>query len=457
MAIYLDDEGSTALRPEGPRLRHPATTRRLDDRHSRTTSSGAAAATTRAPCRRPKWHNRAKNAAGDDGAAVRTSYETFRNPGPTCRASTSTVTTDAGRAAHAAPRTGTAATRASPTRSSTSTATGAGRADARLLDLVLHRGGLGLRLRRGQGRRRVGDRAARERRAAPRSRRTRTRTATTPRATASPAPPAARTSSTSRHTSHLTATLPAGTTDVRFRYSTDAAYLDTGWFVDDVRVGGAAGDASRAEATGSRPTGSQDNNWVAPGHLAVRPDARRHLDRRDGGRGRLPLPLRGRPHPAERLLDRVPAQLEALAHGRDLEPADRRHRRPRRGLRLPPHQHRERQNTLATWRRGGRQGRSPLRHCTLTPTHFIGCDRATPRPRAPHAPAKQARSSPLARRIHANGDSSAKIANSLNRYQVLTTWGCGRWDAATSAHVRLRGLLGFSVRRGDGGGSGGLS
>ena len=28
-----------------------------------------------------------------------------------------------------------------------------------------------------------------------------------------------------------TATLPAGTTDVRFRYSTDAGYLDTGWFV----------------------------------------------------------------------------------------------------------------------------------------------------------------------------------------------------------------------------------
>ncbi|NES36813.1 hypothetical protein G3554_11670 [Micromonospora sp. PPF5-17] len=28
---------------------------------------------------------------------------------------------------------------------------------------------------------------------------------------------------------HLTADLPAGTTDVRFRYSTDAAYMDTGY------------------------------------------------------------------------------------------------------------------------------------------------------------------------------------------------------------------------------------
>ena len=30
------------------------------------------------------------------------------------------------------------------------------------------------------------------------------------------------------------AVLPDGATDVRFRYSTDAAYLDTGWFIDDI-------------------------------------------------------------------------------------------------------------------------------------------------------------------------------------------------------------------------------
>ncbi|MGN6575213.1 MAG: hypothetical protein ACTHKG_05960, partial [Nocardioides sp.] len=34
----------------------------------------------------------------------------------------------------------------------------------------------------------------------------------------------------------VTAKLPEGTTDVRFRYSTDAAYVDTGWFVNDVKV-----------------------------------------------------------------------------------------------------------------------------------------------------------------------------------------------------------------------------
>ncbi|MGW3608009.1 hypothetical protein [Micromonospora sp. NPDC005161] len=61
---------------------------------------------------------------------------------------------------------------------------------------------------------------------------------------------------------HLTAAVPAGATDVRFRYSTDAAYLDTGWFVDDVRVNGA--DAALSSATGDwfTTTGTQDNNWT---------------------------------------------------------------------------------------------------------------------------------------------------------------------------------------------------
>jgi hypothetical protein len=58
---------------------------------------------------------------------------------------------------------------------------------------------------------------------------------------------------------HLTATLPAGATDVRFRYSTDAAYLDTGWFVDDVRVNGAP--ATLASDDWIQTTGEQNNNW----------------------------------------------------------------------------------------------------------------------------------------------------------------------------------------------------
>ena len=59
---------------------------------------------------------------------------------------------------------------------------------------------------------------------------------------------------------HLKSVLPAGTTDVRFRYSTDAAYLDTGWFVDDVRIGGQ--DATLDSEDWSLTNGQQDNNWV---------------------------------------------------------------------------------------------------------------------------------------------------------------------------------------------------
>jgi hypothetical protein len=61
---------------------------------------------------------------------------------------------------------------------------------------------------------------------------------------------------------HLTAQLPDGATDVRFRYSTDAAYLDTGWFVDDVMVNGAAATLSSAEGEWFETTGIQDNNWT---------------------------------------------------------------------------------------------------------------------------------------------------------------------------------------------------
>ncbi|WP_350349531.1 hypothetical protein ABIQ69_06350 [Agromyces sp. G08B096] len=61
---------------------------------------------------------------------------------------------------------------------------------------------------------------------------------------------------------HYTAQLPAGTTDVRFRYSTDAAYLDTGWFVDDVLVNGQPATLSSAEGEWLETTGLQDNNWT---------------------------------------------------------------------------------------------------------------------------------------------------------------------------------------------------
>lgn len=61
---------------------------------------------------------------------------------------------------------------------------------------------------------------------------------------------------------HLSADLPAGATDVRFRYSTDAAYLDTGWFVDDVNVNDVAATVSSTGDAWIETTGTQENNWT---------------------------------------------------------------------------------------------------------------------------------------------------------------------------------------------------
>lgn len=61
---------------------------------------------------------------------------------------------------------------------------------------------------------------------------------------------------------HLTGQLPAGTTDVRIRYSTDAAYNDTGMFVDDVQVGGATATLSSEPGNWIETTGAQNNQWV---------------------------------------------------------------------------------------------------------------------------------------------------------------------------------------------------
>ncbi len=58
------------------------------------------------------------------------------------------------------------------------------------------------------------------------------------------------------------ATLPAGTTDVQFRYSTDAAYLDTGWFIDTATIGGDAVTLAPEGAGWIETTGIQDNNWT---------------------------------------------------------------------------------------------------------------------------------------------------------------------------------------------------
>ena len=57
-------------------------------------------------------------------------------------------------------------------------------------------------------------------------------------------------------------TLPEGATDVQWRYSTDAAYLDTGWFIDDVTVDGAPAAVSSEAGNWVLTTGVQDNNWT---------------------------------------------------------------------------------------------------------------------------------------------------------------------------------------------------
>jgi bacillopeptidase F (M6 metalloprotease family) len=58
------------------------------------------------------------------------------------------------------------------------------------------------------------------------------------------------------------ATLPAGTTDARFRYSTDAGYLDTGWFVANVKIGGTTVTPSAPEGEWTLIDGAeQKNNW----------------------------------------------------------------------------------------------------------------------------------------------------------------------------------------------------
>lgn len=81
---------------------------------------------------------------------------------------------------------------------------------------------------------------------------------------------------------HLHAVLPEGATDVRLRYSTDAAYLDTGWFVDDVTVNGAQATVSSDEWV--QTTGEQDNLWavqiLSPCDLT--PDASLRGERADG-------------------------------------------------------------------------------------------------------------------------------------------------------------------------------
>jgi hypothetical protein len=59
----------------------------------------------------------------------------------------------------------------------------------------------------------------------------------------------------------LSATMPAGATAARFRYSTDPAYVDTGWFVKDVAVDGAAVPVSSPDDEWVYTLPQQNNDW----------------------------------------------------------------------------------------------------------------------------------------------------------------------------------------------------
>jgi hypothetical protein len=61
---------------------------------------------------------------------------------------------------------------------------------------------------------------------------------------------------------HLNAAIPAGAQAVRMRYSTDTAYLDTGWFVDDVKIGTTPATLSSPAGEWFETQGIQDNHWM---------------------------------------------------------------------------------------------------------------------------------------------------------------------------------------------------
>ena len=53
----------------------------------------------------------------------------------------------------------------------------------------------------------------------------------------------------------------SSSTDVRFRYSTDAGYLDAGWFISNVRVGTTTVTVTSTDWT-LIDGAEQDNNWL---------------------------------------------------------------------------------------------------------------------------------------------------------------------------------------------------
>ena len=299
-----------AVRHQGGRLRRPAD--RPGRSTSPTTSSGAVAAATRAPSR--VQVGQARRTAAGHRAAVRHSFETFRNPGPCSRCRSTARTQPRSRRTPAPPL--------------------LRRLREPVRQLADASGGRGETLDSGPGTssRRAGTTGSSRRWWAANG-------STVPLVddagdvvTTNDDPHGGNTEGNGlTGTSggayfvdepeyvHLTAQLPAGATDVRFRYSTDAAYLDTGWFVDDVMLNGAAA-CPRPSGEWIATTGIQDNNWTLQVISSCDLTAGVHGARDHGRRGQLRLPLRATPIDHARCSD---GQVRGQAgdRDRDLQPA----------------------------------------------------------------------------------------------------------------------------------------
>ena len=279
VAVYLDDEDSDLFDIKAVDFGDPAFTT-AGRSTSPTTSSGTAAAATRARSRTPSGTSartarrrpRCRSASQSRGSATRARPSR----------STSTVTTPAQVAPHSGDTHWYGGYESQSDNVLDVDVDRRGGDIARLLDLALHRGGLGLRIRRGPGRRRMGHRAARrrrrhdgdhERRPARQQHRgqrpdrhVRRRVL---RRRAGVRPPDRRSCRPARRTSG-SATRPTRPT------STPAGSSTT------CMVNGAAATVLVGRrASGSRPTGIQDNNWTVQVIVVVRPDPGRRLRVRD--------------------------------------------------------------------------------------------------------------------------------------------------------------------------------
>ena len=329
-----------------------ARTRAAGRSTSPTTSSWTAAASTRARTPNAVLHPQQGRPARRRRCRSARRYETFRNPGPTF-----TLDLDGADESQVAPHsavtpTGTAATRARPTRSSTSTAPVAGGDTLDFWTWYFIEEGWDYGFVEAAGRRQLG-------------RPSRSRTTTAPTVTTDtnphgnntegngltgtsggayfvddPAvhPPAARSCPPARPTS-ASATRPTRPT------STPAGSWTTSRStVRPRRVSSPDGDWFET-------TGIQDNNWIVQivSSCDLTPGTTSAGETQDAAG--FVYRFEGDEIHAERVLDQVHELDEGERAGRDLQPADRRPDDPRRGLRVPRHQHEQQEVAVRVPRR----------------------------------------------------------------------------------------------------------